>query len=325
MPCWKRSITRMPRGFFRNLKECAEMNQSYEIALPEGLRKSGAIRKKALAAGLSLAAMLLLSFAGCQNKKPATRKSAIDVLTSAQGIMVRTPSAEFILSPGGGLKAGLRKNDRILTLDNRFIDTAQIVAPEKNEFLNAALRTGDAEVGDTSGKLGDLGKRIDVTGEITGSGLEETLTLEVYDAFPNLALLSLRLVNRSPRDILLKSVDLQQHSFVSPEVASGTSQSLWTFEGASLHWGKDEILPVPAKFAQENPFGAPVAVKDDLGHVGGGIPVVAFWSRTVGEAIGHVETLPLVLSIPVQTTKDGGVETGVSIHANTVLKPGEVF
>ena len=33
--------------------------------------------------------------------------------------------------------------------------------------------------------------------------------------------------------------------------------------------------------------------------VGGGIPVVAFWTRNVGEAIGHLETLPLALSIPL--------------------------
>ena len=82
---------------------------------------------------------------------------------------------------------------------------------------------------------------------------------------------------------------------------------------------------MPAKFSQENPFGAPVPTKDDLGYVGGGIPVVAFWNRAVGEAIGHMETLPLTLSIPVQTTSAGKIEAGVRIPANTVLKPGEVF
>ena len=36
------------------------------------------------------------------------------------------------------------------------------------------------------------------------------------------------------------------------------------------------------------------------GGYGGGIPVVAFWTASVGEAIGHVETLPWTLSIPVK-------------------------
>ena len=36
------------------------------------------------------------------------------------------------------------------------------------------------------------------------------------------------------------------------------------------------------------------------GGYGGGIPVVAFWTGSVGEAVGHVETLPLTLSLPVK-------------------------
>ena len=102
---------------------------------------------------------------------------------------------------------------------------------------------------------------------------------------------------------------------------------MFSFFGSSLEWGKNEILPIPAKFEQQNPFGAPVELKqgDDLGRVGGGIPVVAFWTRTMGEAIGHIETLPLVIHIPVQTTKDGRVEASVNFPAKTTLKPGEKF
>jgi len=100
---------------------------------------------------------------------------------------------------------------------------------------------------------------------------------------------------------------------------------MWTFEGSSLKWGKDEIFPVPAKFSRENPFGAPVESKDDLGRVGGGIPVIAFWNKNVGEALGHLETLPLVLSIPVETTPAGSVNVSVHLPANTTLKPGDIF
>ena len=182
-----------------------------------------------------------------------------------------------------------------------------------------------AKVQDATGKLGGLGKQITVSGNIPGTQVDETVTVEVYDAFPNLALLSIQLKNNGTSDLKLENVGLQRHTFAAPAGSANSRNPLWTFEGASLKWGKDEIFPMPAKFSQENPFGAPVAVKDDLGHVGGGIPVVAFWSDTVGEAIGHIETLPLALSIPVQTTKNGHVQAGVSIPANTVLKPGEVF
>jgi alpha-galactosidase len=45
----------------------------------------------------------------------------------------------------------------------------------------------------------------------------------------------------------------------------------------------------------------------------------------MGLAIGHLETLPLALSIPVHTTADGRVEASVEVPASTTLKQGESF
>ena len=58
------------------------------------------------------------------------------------------------------------------------------------------------------------------------------------------------------------------------------------------------------------------------GGYGGGIPVVAFWTASVGEAIGHVETLPWTLSIPVKVEADGRVKAGVTIAANDCAQAG---
>ena len=70
---------------------------------------------------------------------------------------------------------------------------------------------------------------------------------------------------------------------------------MWSFHGASYDWGKDDVVKLGRKFAQPNVMGATVK-----GGYGGGIPVVAFWTAPVGEAVGHVETLPLTLSLPVK-------------------------
>ena len=283
-------------------------------------------------AGLAFAASCLLSFEGCQGNTAPTppspaagAKSVVEVTASPSGVIVHTPTAEFKLSPSGSLEGVLRKEGASLTLEAKSIEAGQKVTLAKKDYPGVVLETEKASVRDATGKLGTLGKQVDVTGKIPGTDLEETLTLEVYDSFPNLALLSVRLRNGGRKDASLERVVLQQHSLAATPAAGSTTSPLWTFEGSSLSWGKDEIFPVPAKFSQENPFGAPVAVKDDLGHVGGGIPVVAFWSRTVGEAIGHIETLPLVLSVPVHATPDGLVQAGVSIPAMTVLKPGEFY
>jgi alpha-galactosidase len=270
---------------------------------------------------------------GCSQKQapgPASSSapaiSAIQVKSSVEGVVVKTTTAEFTLAPSGALASALSRDGQALTLDSKSIAAPQVVTLAKKDYPGVELDTAKATVRDATGKLGSLGKQVDVTGKVPGTDLEETLTLEVYDSFPNMALLSARLRNSGQKDLAVDKVDLQRHSFASDAPQGDpAAHPLWMFEGSSLRWGKDEIFPVPAKFSQENPFGAPVAVKDDLGHMGGGIPVVAFWSRGVGEAIGHIETLPLVISVPVQTTKEGHVEAGVSVPADATLKPGEVY
>jgi len=281
---------------------------------------------------LICAALGLTLFAGCEKQKTnppsvstAPPKSAVEVTTSANEILVRTPSTRFTLSSSGALRAALFKDGSTITLDVPSSSAAQNVTLAKKPFPGVVLDLATAQIKETAGKLGALGKQVRVSGNIPGTDLGETLTLEVYDAFPNLALLSLQLRNGGQSNVMLESVELQRHTFFSPANPGGGSRPLWTFEGSSLHWGKDEIFPVPAKFSEENPFGAPVNVKDDLGHVGGGIPVVAFWSANIGEAIGHIETLPLVLSVPVRTAEKGEVEAGVNVPAETLLKPGDVF
>ena len=249
----------------------------------------------------------------------------IEVKSTAEGVVMRTPTAEFTLTPAAALSSSLLRGNESITLDAKSMAAAQIVTIAREDYAGAILDTAGASVREATGKLGSLGRHIDVSGKIPGTNLQEMVSLEAYDEFPNLALLSLRLQNAGQKEVSIEKVVLQRHSFASKKLTDGSPQPLWTFEGSSLKWGKDEIFPVPAKFSQENPFGAPVTVKDDLGHVGGGIPVVAFWSRIVGEAIGHIETLPLVLSIPVQGTGEGSVEAGVSVPANTVLKPGDTY
>ena len=277
-------------------------------------------------------ALVCLAACGCQKNErpsaasaPQVAKSAIQVTVSPENITIVTPSTKFVLAPSGALKGSLEKTGNSLSLDAESPGTpAQTVSIANKQYPGTNLDLAHAEVRDPTGKLGSLGKQINVKGKIPGTDLEETVTVEVYDGFPRLALLSATLRNAGSADVPLESVTLQRHTFESPADSQNASRVLWTYDGASLKWGNDEIFPMPAKYTQENPFGAPVPVKDDLGHVGGGVPVEAFWSKDVGEAIGHVETLPLVLSIPVHSDA-GRVDAAVQIPAKTTLKPGEVF
>lgn len=288
-------------------------------------------RKTIFIAALAFTGTVLL-IAGCQKsttpgslKPESIAKSTVQVRKTPEAIIVNTSQAVFSLDRGGQLTAALQKDGKLLSLDSPGKDSRQIVSAGKSEFRGVLLNLPNADVQESAGKLGNLGKQIKISGEIPGSTLKEVVTLEVYDAFPNLALLSVEILNAGNTDVAVDSLTLQRHRFSPKDDSAIPAAPLWTFQGASLKWGKDEIFPMPAKFSQENPFGAPVSTKDDLGIAGGGIPVVAFWGRTVGEAIGHVETLPFVLSLPVNTTADGAVEASVRIPHNSVLKAHETL
>ncbi len=284
--------------------------------------------------GRTLAMLLaagLVQCAGCKNKEGtaasvAVETSAIIVSTESDGIHMHTPAAEFLLRPSGYLQASLQSAGQMLSLEDPGKEAGQQLIAGSAEVRDLIFDLTHAKVAEATGKLGRLGKHLDVPGTSASTGLEEILTIEVYDDSPTMALLSAALRNAGRKEVVLDSISLQRHRLNAQGGDwRAAPHEMWSFFGSSLNWGKDDVLQVPARFSQENPFGAPVEVRGDLGRVGGGIPVVAFWTRSVGEAIGHIETLPLVLSIPVETTRDQRVLASVRLPANRKLKTGDVY
>ncbi len=266
--------------------------------------------------------------AGCKKSETTAEKplpaSSVTVQAGENEIRVVTKAAEFRLGRNGDLQGALREGNTTRTFEEKGPGIR--VRTEAGEVADFARDLAHAQVAEASGKLGAAGKRVSVRGQSPSTGLEEVLTIEVYDDFPSLALVSASYQNKGDNAVKLEDVVLgSQRLNASLADPNAKPNEMYAFFGSSLKWGKDDVLAIPAKFSQENPFGVPVEVKDDLGRVGGGIPVVAFWTRETGVAIGHLETLPLPVSIPTATTADGRVEAGVRIPAEATLNKGESF
>jgi len=262
--------------------------------------------------------VFLAILAGCGKPKPAPasqQTSSIRVNVGADAITIETPVSRFVLLPRGDLQASLIKNGKNLSLDS---------AKPTEKSQNSSLDLAAAKLSDANGKLGSLGKRVEVSG--TNGNLKQTLTVEVYDDFPAVAIVSSSYQNTGTKDEPLNAVSLVERdlnaSLADPQAAP---YDMWSFHGASIKWGKDDVLKISKNFSQKDPFGVLVETEGDLGRVGGGIPVVAFWTRDVGEAIGHVETLPLDVTIPVRTEADGHVTASVQLSPKTTLKPDEIY
>lgn len=279
-----------------------------------------------------LISVMLLSV-GCnrmqtkpKSKEPPSQPSAIKVEINPGGPLILTTSAaSFEVAPSGYIQAFLVRDGKRLTLDDpkpgQPTDSDYLVHDGKE--IHFVLEFDQAKVLESMGKLG-RGKHIEILAHplgLPGVNVQRTLTLEAFDDFPNLLLSTVDYKNTGSADFAVDRVVEQQHRF-NAKLADPKAQpwEMWSFHGASYDWGKDDIYKLTRTSTQPNALGE--AVK---GGYGGGIPVVAFWTETVGEAIGHVETLPLTLSIPVKVDKDSRVDAALAIPAKTTLKPGESY
>ena len=291
---------------------------------------SGVARVRSAVMGAGLAGALLLTASCTQTPvpvKPAvSRPSDIKVEVRDGGpVVLTTSSAEFQILPSGFVQASLLKDGKKLTLDEPGVGSAagsdSLIHEGKD--LQFTSDFSQAKVLEATGKLG-RGKRVEVSGRpLAPSGLEiqRTLQVEAYDDFPNILLVSVAYKNAGTADFQIDQAVVQQHRF-NAGLADAKAQpyDMWSFQGSSYDWGKDDVFKLTRTSAQPNAMGENIK-----GGYGGGIPVVAFWTASVGEAIGHVETLPWTLSIPVKVEADGRVKAGLTIPANTILKPGETY
>lgn len=282
-----------------------------------------------------LAAILLLSACSkvskpesnaAKTKPAATQPSAIKVETNDGGpLLLTTPAAQFQVRPDGYIQASLLKDGQKLSLDEPHAG-----APASSDFARVAgkdvfftLEFQSARVLEAVGKMG-VGKRIEIPASPLGSSgtaLQRVLALEVYDNFPNILLSAVEYKNTGASDIKIDA-SVNQRRRLSARIADAKAQpwEMWSFHGSSYDWGKDDVVKLSPKFSQPNVFGEMVK-----GGYGGGIPVVAFWTKQVGEAIGHVETIPISASIPAKVASDGRVNAEVDYAANITLKPGETY
>jgi alpha-galactosidase len=259
-------------------------------------------------------------------KAPPSKVSDIKVDVKDGGpVIVTTTAAEFQILPSGFLQATLRKADKRLTLDEPIVGSTggsdSIVSQGKEfDFIPDFSQT---KVVEARGKLG-RGKRVEIPARPlapTGVPIERTLVLEAYDDFPGVALVSATYKNVGTSDFHLDQVLMQQHRFNAQQVDSKVQPwDMWSFQGSSYDWGKDDVQKLTRTSSQPNVMGE--AVK---GGYGGGIPVVAVWTASAGEAIGHVETVPWTLSMPLKVDSDGRVNASINIPIDSDLKPGESY
>ncbi|MDP5277534.1 alpha-galactosidase [Sphingomonas sp. DG1-23] len=142
-----------------------------------------------------------------------------------------------------------------------------------------------------------------------GGGIELQLSVTFFDRYPGLALYDARFRNTGTAPIAVTGWQLATHDLLAHR------DGAWTFAGASHPDRRDWVQPVKPGFDQRNFMGM------NSSDYGGGTPVAVVWRRDVGLAVGHVETVPRLVALPV-TAQPGGTRIGISGDAQMQFAPG---
>ena len=167
------------------------------------------------------------------------------------------------------------------------------------------------------------GQRLILTGK--SGTLTKAVTVTMYDDFPTMAFFDVQYTNTGTRKLAIKGWTNNAYSVNAqspgPHSATGRTPSntppFWSYQSGSYEKRPNWILPLHASFQQENFLGM------NASDYGGGTPIIDIWRRDVGIAVGHVETRPKLVSLPVSMPDSAKATIGVKSRYVTSLAPGE--
>lgn len=143
----------------------------------------------------------------------------------------------------------------------------------------------------------------------SGGRLEQRIKVTFPDRYPALAIVEITYRNTGPTPLAIAGWRSMTHDLL-PHPGGA-----WTFSGASHADRRDWVQRVKPGFDQRNFMGM------NASDYGGGTPVAVVWRRDAGLAIGHLETVPRLVALPVFARPDG-TRLGMSGDEATTLDPG---
>ncbi|MDW8130411.1 MAG: alpha-galactosidase [Bryobacterales bacterium] len=184
------------------------------------------------------------------------------------------------------------------------------------------LRVGERDLRDftlrevTRNRIRDelgTGQQVVLTGE--AEGVRKTVRAAVYDDFPRQVFLHVEYENTGAAALPIESWTSHEYS-LSPGPRP-SDPPFWSFQPGSYSKRPDWILPLRPGFRQENFLGM------NATDYGGGIPVADVWRRDLGLAVGHIERVPRLVSLPIEVGGDGVARLAVRQKVGRSLPTGE--
>lgn len=195
----------------------------------------------------------------------------------------------------GGPLGPFTESDSLLTADGEVASFA--LEGVRSDAISDKLGEGRRTI--LAGRSGALAKEVEVVS---------------YASRPGWLFLRVRYRNDGAAPVAVRGFTNNRYAF--DRGADRREPAFWSYQGASYEARPDWVLPLGPGFTRANYLGM-----NDSDY-GGGTPVVDVWRRDVGLAIGHVELLPKLVSLPVARAKGGGATLALEIKREATLAPG---
>ncbi len=152
----------------------------------------------------------------------------------------------------------------------------------------------------------------------SADGLEKALLLTFPTRYPGIALMRVRFTNNTGQGCKIAHWAVGAHTLPRAKNGHGSEPAFWSFSGASHEDRRDWVQPVHASFKQRNFMGM------NASDYGGGTPVIDVWRRDIGLGIGHLETRPHLVAMPIEATS-AGARLAIEAEHGQTLAAGESF
>ncbi|MEM9964251.1 MAG: glycoside hydrolase family 36 protein [Asticcacaulis sp.] len=147
---------------------------------------------------------------------------------------------------------------------------------------------------------------------VSAEGIEKTLVITLYERYPGFALVKTTYRNRGETPLSVQR--WRAHAYALKSAGTG----FWSWSGATHENRRDWVQPVAAGFDQPNFMGM------NASDYGSGTPIVDAWRPDAGLAVGHVETRPKLVSLPLLGTA-AGASVAIEESRAFELAAGESF
>jgi len=190
-------------------------------------------------------------------------------------------------------------------------------SPSENihiQGMNAInFKLKDHSVTDWNDKAGK-GKQFTIVA--SSANLDKKVTITSYNDFPTMLFFDVTYTNNGKTDLVVTGWSNNNYAFKAIP-RKDDKPLFWSYQPGSYGWDNDWLQPLKKGFTRENYMGM------NRVDYGGGTPVVDVWRQDAGLAVGHVEMIPRLVSLPVSMPSAEQANLAVTFKKMITLKPAE--